>query len=38
MAVKVMSLNVTVPLQGWGELLNPFTALGNAAGKVNADA
>ena len=27
-----------VPLEGWGDLLNPFTALGNAAGKVVADA
>ena len=38
MAVNVMILRVVVPVQGWGELLNPFTALGNAAGKVVADA
>jgi type IV secretion system protein TrbL len=27
-----------VPGEGWGDLVNPFTALGNAAGKVAADA
>ena len=31
-------MTAVAPLDGWGELLNPFTHLGNAAGKVVADA
>lgn len=32
------AVTAVVPADGWGDLLNPFTHLGNAAGKVVADA
>ncbi len=38
MPVTVTAVPVVVPGEGWGDLVNPFTALGNAAGKVAADA
>lgn len=38
MPVTVWSVTATLPVEGWGDLVNPFTALGNAAGKVAADA
>ena len=36
--MNAIAVNAMAPLDGWGELLNPFTQLGNAAGKVVADA
>jgi hypothetical protein len=38
MPLTVADVPVVVPGEGWGDLVNPFTALGNAAGKVAADA
>lgn len=38
MPLTVADVPAVVPGEGWGDLVNPFTALGNAAGKVAADA
>ena len=36
--MNAIAVNAMAPLDGWDDLLNPFTDLGNAAGKVVADA